>query len=118
VQREVVTLRDIEGFEADKVCQLLELRDANQRSDGLGSYCRAFTALGLGSPVGAVSCVEIDLPQGPPGPSSRRLVTGPAMLLLIVVRLVAPRISCCLHACVLAQRPGAHPYTRAASPMG
>jgi RNA polymerase sigma-70 factor (ECF subfamily) len=30
-QREVVTLRDIEGLGADEVCQLLELSDANQR---------------------------------------------------------------------------------------
>ena len=30
-QREVVTLRDIEGFAADEVCQLLDLTDANQR---------------------------------------------------------------------------------------
>jgi RNA polymerase sigma-70 factor (ECF subfamily) len=30
-QREVVTLRDIDGFSADEVCELLELSDANQR---------------------------------------------------------------------------------------
>jgi len=30
-QREVVTLRDIEGFDADEVCRLLALTDANQR---------------------------------------------------------------------------------------
>ena len=30
-QREVVTLRDIEGWTADEVCRLLELSDANQR---------------------------------------------------------------------------------------
>jgi len=30
-QREVVTLRDIDGFAADEVCQLLDLSDANQR---------------------------------------------------------------------------------------
>ena len=30
-QREVVTLRDIEGWTSDEVCQLLELSDANQR---------------------------------------------------------------------------------------
>jgi len=30
-QREVVTLRDIQGLGADEVCQLLELTDANQR---------------------------------------------------------------------------------------
>ena len=30
-QREVVSLRDIEGLGADEVCQLLELSDANQR---------------------------------------------------------------------------------------
>ena len=30
-QREVVTLRDIDGFPADEVCWLLDLSDANQR---------------------------------------------------------------------------------------
>lgn len=30
-QREVVTLRDIDGFSAEDVCELLELTDANQR---------------------------------------------------------------------------------------
>jgi RNA polymerase sigma-70 factor (ECF subfamily) len=30
-QREVVTLRDIDGLAADEVCQLLDLTDANQR---------------------------------------------------------------------------------------
>jgi RNA polymerase sigma-70 factor (ECF subfamily) len=30
-QREVVTLRDIDGLGSDEVCQLLELSDANQR---------------------------------------------------------------------------------------
>lgn len=30
-QREVVMLRDIDGFDADEVCQLLELTDTNQR---------------------------------------------------------------------------------------
>jgi RNA polymerase sigma-70 factor, ECF subfamily len=30
-QREVVTLRDIDGWAADEVCRLLELSDANQR---------------------------------------------------------------------------------------
>jgi RNA polymerase sigma-70 factor (ECF subfamily) len=30
-QREVVTLRDIDGFAADEVCQFLDLSDANQR---------------------------------------------------------------------------------------
>jgi RNA polymerase sigma-70 factor, ECF subfamily len=30
-QREVVTLRDIDGLAADEVCQVLELTDANQR---------------------------------------------------------------------------------------
>ena len=30
-QREVVALRDIDGFGADEVCELLELSDANQR---------------------------------------------------------------------------------------
>jgi RNA polymerase sigma-70 factor (ECF subfamily) len=30
-QREVVTLRDIDGLDADEVCQLLELTAANQR---------------------------------------------------------------------------------------
>jgi RNA polymerase sigma-70 factor, ECF subfamily len=30
-QREVVTLRDVEGWTSNEVCQLLELSDANQR---------------------------------------------------------------------------------------
>jgi RNA polymerase sigma-70 factor (ECF subfamily) len=30
-QRQVIVLRDIEGWEADEVCDLLELSDANQR---------------------------------------------------------------------------------------
>ena len=30
-QREVVTLRDIDGLGADEVCQVLDLTDANQR---------------------------------------------------------------------------------------
>lgn len=30
-QRTVITLRDVEGWPADEVCQLLELSDANQR---------------------------------------------------------------------------------------
>src|ERR671939_535816 len=30
-QREVVTLRDVEGWTADEVCRLLDLSDANQR---------------------------------------------------------------------------------------
>ena len=31
VQRQVIVLRDIEGWEADEVCDLLELSEANQR---------------------------------------------------------------------------------------
>jgi RNA polymerase sigma-70 factor (ECF subfamily) len=31
VQREVVTLRDIQGWRADEVCRALELSEANQR---------------------------------------------------------------------------------------
>jgi RNA polymerase sigma-70 factor (ECF subfamily) len=31
VQRRVVTLRDVEGFGADEVCDLLELSEGNQR---------------------------------------------------------------------------------------
>jgi RNA polymerase sigma-70 factor (ECF subfamily) len=30
-QREVITLRDLEGFQSDEVCALLELSEANQR---------------------------------------------------------------------------------------
>jgi RNA polymerase sigma-70 factor, ECF subfamily len=31
VQRQVITLRDVEGWSADEVCELLELSEANQR---------------------------------------------------------------------------------------
>jgi RNA polymerase sigma-70 factor (ECF subfamily) len=80
-QQEVITLRDVEGWSAEEVCELLGVSDANQRvllhrarvrvRDALAPYMAASESADVSHPM---RCVRVSdrPPQRPPAPFGRR----------------------------------------------